>query len=166
MLPPATTHPFKMKLSLLVPCLLTLLAACASTPEPLTLPAGQPLGEPIEPATVYRFQVVDASPAEFFGRTVLVEAEIKAVCARAGCWMQVEDEGATSLVRWESGCGGAYKFPIEAIGKRVVIQGTFYPKELSPEERAHLQEEAGQAVEIRPDSYEFNASAVLILEGQ
>ena len=153
-----------MKLPLLASSLCALLMACASTPQPLTLPAGQRIGQEIEPATVYRFGVVDASPAEFFDRTVLVEAEITAVCARAGCWMQVEDEGATSLVRWETGCGGAYKFPIEAVGKRVVIQGSFYPKELSPEDRAHMQEEAGTAVEFRPDPYEFNASAVLILE--
>jgi Domain of unknown function (DUF4920) len=156
-----------MKLQLLAPLTLCLAAACcASAPSEAALPTGQLIGQEMEAATIYQFSVVDETPAEFFDRTVLVEAEIKAVCAKAGCWMQVEDDDATSLVRWETGCGGAFKFPMEGIGKRVLIQGSFYAKELGPEERAHMQEEAGTDVEFRPDPYEFNASAVLILEEQ
>lgn len=145
---------------------LSLTAACATTPSEPTLPQGVHIGETMEAGEIVRFSVVDAHPAEFFDRTVLVEAEIQAVCAKAGCWMQVEDKGATSLVRWETGCGGAYKFPIEAVGQRVVIQGSFYPKELSESDREHMQEEAGKDVEFREDPYEFNASAVLILKEQ
>ena len=155
-----------MKLSRIAPLALVLALACTSTPEEPVLPEGVHIGEAMEAGEIVRFSVVDATPAEFFDRTVLVEADIKAVCAKAGCWMQVEDEGATSLVRWETGCGGAYKFPLEAIGQRVVIQGSFYPKELTQEDREHMQEEAGTEVEFRKDPYEFNASAVLILEEQ
>lgn len=139
---------------------LLLLAACA-TPPPL--PAGEALGEPLEPREAVRFAVVDADPPAYFERTLLVEATVTAVCQKAGCWMQVADEGRTALVRWETGCGGKYAFPTEAVGRRVLIQGSFYPKELSEEDAEHMAEEAGTALELPRDGYEFNASAILVL---
>lgn len=138
-----------------------LLAACASTP---TLPQGDVIGKEMKPQTSYRFAVVDADPSKFFEKTVLVEARIKAVCQKAGCWMQVEDEGRTALVRWETGCGGRFTFPKDAAGKRVLIQGSFYPKELSEDDVKHMEEEAGGKVALRREGYEFNASAVMLLE--
>jgi len=154
---------FRSSLKLLVAPLL-LLVACQSTP---TLPEGAHVGETMEAIEIYQFATVDASPTEYFNRTLLVEAEVVAVCLKAGCWMQVQDEGKKALVRWETGCGGAYKFPEDAVGRRVLIQGSFYPKELSPEDREHLKQEAGNAdIEFREDPYEFNASAVLVLDAQ
>ncbi len=149
----------KRTLSTLSVLLLSFLAACAS----YELPAGTPIGETMEADAIYNFSVVDATPANFFNRTVLVEAKVVSVCKKAGCWMQIEDEGKTALVRWETGCGGQYTFPMEAIGKRVVIQGSFYPKELTEDDRAHMEEEAGTKLDIRADPYEFNASSVMIL---
>lgn len=150
----------KRILSTLSVLVLSLLGACAA-PQ---LPAGTPIGEAMEADTIHQFATVDASPTEYFNRTVLVEAGVVNVCKKAGCWIQIEDEGKTALVRWETGCGGKYKFPMEAIGKRILIQGSFYPKELSDEDREHMKEEAGEDLEIRPDPYEFNASSVMILE--
>jgi len=95
---------------------------------------------------------------------VLVEATVEAVCAKKGCWMKVADEGRVAMVRWEAGCGGQYKFPMDAVGKRVLIQGSFYPKSISAEDAEHIAEEAGGKVEIPREGYEFNASSVLILE--
>jgi hypothetical protein len=138
--------------------------ACASTAT--DLPAGTPIGEAMAVDSVVQFAVVDASPADFFNHTVLVEAEVIRVCIKAGCWMQIEDEGSTALVRWETGCGGQFKFPEEAIGHRVLIQGSFYPKELTDADREHLSEEAGSPMEIRQDPYEFNASSVMILDAK
>ena len=146
-------------LHLAAACLL-LLGACAAP----TLPKGEPIGEPMAAQKIVHFAVVDATPADFFDKTVLVEARVVAVCQTAGCWMQVEDEGATALVRWETGCGGKYAFPKDAAGRRILIQGSFYPKELSEEDRAHMEEEAGEKLEIREDPYEFNASAVMLLD--
>lgn len=128
-----------------------------------TLPVGDALGEPIEPQEVVAFATVDASPSDYFDRTVLVEATATAVCQRAGCWMQVEDAGRTAMVRWESGCGGQYTFPEAAVGKRVIVQGSFYPKTIEPADAEHLAEEAGGELDVPLDGYEFNASAVLVV---
>ncbi|MFT7670266.1 MAG: hypothetical protein ACI8X5_002974 [Planctomycetota bacterium] len=151
-----------MKLSYILLLAPLLVASCAST----QLPAGNSIGEEVVSATIHHFSVIDADPAGFFNQTVLVEAEVIEVCRSAGCWMQISDEGKTAMVRWESGCGGAYAFPVDAIGKRVLIQGSFYPKELSDEDREHLKEEAGGELTIREDPYEFNASSMLIIDEQ
>lgn len=134
------------------------LSACQTT-----LPEGQRFGEPLVVQRSVPFAVVDASPADYFDRTVLVEATVKAVCVSKGCWMQVEDEGQTAMVRWESGCGGKYAFPQELVGKRVLVQGSFYPKVISEEDAEHLEAEAGEGLEIEREGYEFNASGVLLL---
>ena len=95
---------------------------------------------------------------------MLVEATVTAVCKSAGCWMQVEDEGRKAMVRWETGCGGKYAFPADAVGERILIQGSFYPKEISPEDLEHLQGEADEGVTFLAKGYEMNASAVVLTE--
>jgi hypothetical protein len=144
----------------LLAILVSLLASCATG----RLPSGAVVGEAIETRKIQRFSVVDATPEAFFDRVLLVEAEVVDVCRQGHCWMQISDRGKTALVRWETGCGGQYEFPEEAIGRRVLIQGSFYPKELSPEERENLVAESGGELRIRPDNYEFNASAILIID--
>ena len=145
----------------LVPTLLLALASCSTTPH---LPAGEALGEPIEAREIVTLATVRADPEDYLEQTLLVEATAIAVCQRAGCWMQVEDENVTAMVRWETGCGGKYTFPADAAGRRIVIQGSFYPKEISEEDAEHLEEEAGGKIELEREGYEFNASAVLVLE--
>jgi hypothetical protein len=55
---------------------------CHTTHE---LPQGPVEGEAIQPQETHRFAVVDATPAKFFDRTVLVEATVQAVCVKKGC---------------------------------------------------------------------------------
>jgi hypothetical protein len=144
-----------------LPLVLLLLSACVVPPR---LPPGEAIGELIVRQDALRFAVVDANPSAFFERTLLVEATVTAVCQQMGCWMQVEDGGRTALVRWESGCGGQYAFPPGAVGRRVLIQGTFYEKTLSEEEAQQLEQEAAGGVVIPRQGYEFNASAILVLD--
>lgn len=149
-----------MKVSLCTFALFAL-AACAQT---AVLPSGERFGEDMEARSAVRFSIVDATPADFFNQTVLVEANVIAVCQQAGCWMQIEDEGKKAMVRWESGCGGQYAFPKDLAGGRVLIQGSFYPKSISEADIEHLQEEAGRNIEIAAEGYEFNASSILVLD--
>src|SRR5687768_14136744 len=108
-----------------LPLVLLVLSACV---VPARLPPGEAIGEPLVRQDSVRFSAVDADPPAYFERTLLVEATVTAVCRMSGCWMQVEDEGRTAMVRWETGCGGQYSFPPGAIGRRVLIQGTLHPK--------------------------------------
>ncbi len=156
--------------ALLIVCTASITAcnsnAPSAAPAHARLPAGTAIGEPMQTQPSVRFAVVDAAPPKFFNKTVLVEAKVKAVCQTKGCWMQVEDEGRTAMVRWETGCGGKFAFPKDAAGKTVLIQGSFYPKTISEADAKHLEEEAGHKIEVPREGYEFNASAVLVLDKQ
>ena len=142
--------------------LLIVVAACASTPA--ALPPGEHIGEPIEARGIVHYAVVDTDPPAFFDQTVLVEATVVAVCQNKGCWMQVEDAGRTAMVRWYTDCGGKYAFPKDMAGKRVLIQGAYYPKKLSEDDVEHYSQEAGHELDIALDGYEFNATAIVVLE--
>ena len=145
--------------SLLLPSLL-FLGACASSGTP----TGTHVGEALETRAVHQLEALHQNPDNYFDQTLWVEADVVAVCQKMGCWMQVQDGDSTSLVRWESGCGGKYEFPKDAVGERILIQGSFYAKELSEADREHMQEEAGEAVAIPERTFEMNASAVVLLD--
>jgi hypothetical protein len=158
----------KIRTAFLVPLLALVAVACSATSSSTSpaLPNGERIGAEVRPQTPVRFAVVDATPKQYFDKTLLVEANVKAVCQKMGCWMQVEDEGHTAMVRWESGCGGKYAFPKDAAGKRVLIQGSFYPKHIDEADAKHMEEEAGHKLSIAREGYEFNASSVIILDAQ
>ena len=137
-------------------------ASCAATNG--SLPNGLHIGESIEKRTVLPFVAVRSDPSRHLEQTLLVEATIGAVCQSKGCWMQVGDGDQTAMVRWEAGCDGKYAFPKDAMGERVLIQGSFYPKTISPEDAEHLQEEFGRGLRVPEQTYEFNASAVVMLD--
>lgn len=149
-----------IKPALVALVLLAVGGACSS--RPISLPAGQHIGEPVAAREVLPLATVDAEPAKYLKQTLLVEATIVNVCQKMGCWMQVEDQGHAAMVRWESGCGGQYKFPKEAIGQRVLIQGSFYPKAISAADAQHLESESG-GKPIAREGYEMNASGVIVL---
>ena len=153
--------PNTLRASVLI-ALALILPACATVAA--DLPPGQHVGESIGSRPIHAFAELDASPTDFFDQTLLVQARVTAVCQSMGCWMQVEDGGHTAMVRWESGCGGKYAFPEAAVGQEVLIQGSFYPKVISDADVEHLQGEAGEGVTIEKEGYEFNASAIVILD--
>ena len=149
-----------MKLrTLLLP--LVALTACAVPPP---LPEGQRIGERLEEREAVRLSVVSSDPDAYYEQTLLVEATVVAVCVKKGCWMQVDDGGRRTMVRWEAGCGGQYAFPMDSVGKRVLIQGSFYPTHITADDAEHLKEESGGDLQLEEDTFEMNASAVLVLD--
>lgn len=139
-------------------------AAACSSPSHRTGPAeqhGDAIGEPIVVKQSIVLSVIGARPSS--GESLLIEGTARDVCTRKGCWMQLEDGGKSALVRWKSGCSGAYAFPADVIGKRVLVQGTVGRAEFSTEEVEHMLEEAQQGLDPRQSSFEIAASAVLVL---
>ena len=138
--------------------------ACNTTPSRDALPSGKEIGQPMQARPIVHFAVIDSTPANYFHQTLLVEGKVKAVCQQKGCWMQIEDRGHIAWVRWETGCGGKYAFPKDSAGKRILVQGSFYPKKISAEDAEHMKQESGGKLEVASDTYEFNASSVRILD--
>lgn len=145
-------------------------ATAAPTPTDapaLVLPEGAAKTEQeIVAAEAVKLAAVLAEPAKYFERTLVVEATATAVCQSKGCWMTITDGQAEPIwVRWASGCGGQYAFPKDAAGRRVLVQGSFYEKEIAPADAAHLAAESKGLVaeEIQGKTFEMNATAFVLL---
>ncbi len=113
---------------------------------------------------------VRANPDPYFEKTILVSATTEAVCQTAGCWMTISDgEGEPIWVRWSTGCGGKYSFPKDAAGSRIVVQGSFYPKEIEAKDAEHIAEESGgelAAEDIVGKTFEMNATACVVVPAE
>jgi hypothetical protein len=167
-----------------------LLAACTaseqSTPQPAKAAAGEKaapvagevaaayvppegavvVGEPLEGKERVTLAEVRAHPEKYFDQTLFVEATVVDVCQSKGCWMTVKDGDVEPIwVAWGTGCGGKYAFPKDSAGRRVLVQGSFYEKEISEKDAEHLAEESQglKADEIAGKTYEMNATAVVVL---
>lgn len=116
------------------------------------LPAGQVVGEPMTPGEVRRLSVVDGQRAKLVGEPILVEGVVKEICAKRSCWTRIEDEGKSTVVRWESGCGVSV-FPAESLNKRVLVEGKFVE-----------QKAAANAPADAEKKYLFMATSMLILD--
>jgi hypothetical protein len=127
------------------------------------------LGEEITVEAPVQHAVLKKSPADYFEKTILVEATAAKVCQSKGCWMTVTDgEGDPIWVRWSSGCGGQYAFPKDVSGKRVIVQGSIYEKEIDAAAAEHLagETEGMDAEKIVGKTFEMNATAFVILPGE
>jgi len=142
---------------------LLFVAACATQGE---TPKGLHIGDALQPRPIHPLAEVQAAPQDYAKQTLWVEATVQAVCQSKGCWMQVADGDETAMVRWETGCGGKFAFPKDAAGERVLIQGSYYEKEIAKADAEHIESEAGGTIEVPEHGYELNASAVVLLDRQ
>ncbi len=144
---------------------LLLVAFVASCRGPANAPDGVHVGGEIHASERVRFALVEADPDKFAGETVLVEGTVLAVCQKRGCWMQISDGGArTAMARWEKGCGGQFTFPMDSVGKRVLVQGSIYRRQFSEADIEHMQGEAGRDISIERDALELSTTAVVVLD--
>lgn len=86
-----------------------------------------------------------ADPERHAGRTVRVEGEVRGVCTRMGCWMDIADEaGRTLRIKVED---GVLVFPADAVGRSAAAQGTVSVQPMTREEwvawQRHVAEEGG-----------------------
>ena len=94
------------------------------------------------------------------------EATAAAICQAKGCWMTIADgEGEPIWVRWSSGCGGKYAFPKDAAGRRMIVQGSFYEKEIDAAAAEHLaaENETLDKDAIVGKAFEMNATGCVVL---
>jgi len=127
------------------------------------------IGEPIQAGEPVKLAAVKANPSDYFEKTILVEATASAICQAKGCWMTITDgEGEPIWVRWSSGCGGQYAFPKDAAGQTIIVQGSFYEKEIDEAAAEHL---AAENEKIDKDAvvgktFEMNATGCVLLPAE
>ena len=104
---------------------------------------GAGLGE----ATPVTIAELLAKPETYLDKHVRVEGRITDVCPRRGCWIDIEQEGGPSPIRFKVD-DGVIVFPVDAAGKAVTAEGVFTKIELDRDKAVeylrHLAEERNE----------------------
>lgn len=107
---------------------------------------GKKFGEQITMTEKTKISDILADPESFVGKKVLVEGEVVGVCSAAGCWMELKsDKDGKIKIKVKD---GDIVFPMEAAGKKAVVEGLVYKIDLDHESAIeymqHLAEDAGK----------------------
>lgn len=88
-----------------------------------------------------------SDPSQYDGQYIRVGGKVDSVCAKKGCWMRLAAcKGETVFVKFTCPIKGRL-IPMEAAGKRAVVEGTLEVKEISEEEARHYAEDDGASPE-------------------
>jgi len=119
--------------------LIALLAAVAAGPaftaEPIAFGAPMPAGEPVGIAKVA------ADPTAFGSEPRLFAGRITQVCQKKGCWVVLEQDGASARVMAKD---HGFAVPTDSSGPAVAY-GVLEMEPISPEHARHLVEDDGAA---------------------
>lgn len=120
-------------------------------PAPAAAPEKAPLtetkfGEPVSPGAVVSLASIAADPTKYAGKQVKTEGVVKAVCKKAGCWMEIEGdlpggEQAESGRAHVKMAGHSFYVPKNCDGHRAVVEGTV--KAGAPEDTCASKDSCG-----------------------
>ena len=87
-----------------------------------------------------------AAPADYQGKVVRVEGEVRGVCKHMGCWMDIGDQAGNRIrIKVED---GVLVFPADSAGKPASAQGSVTVEEMSREKwiewNEHIAGEGGE----------------------
>lgn len=106
---------------------------------------GEPYGEPLTLDEVTEVPTILDAPQEWVGRRVLIRGEVREVCAKKGCWMDIAHPEGLIQVKVAD---DVIVFPVSARGKTAVVEGTVEALEQTPAQvfaaEAHRAEEQGE----------------------
>ena len=122
--------------------------APAPEPPPAKAAASAPTGKTsmfgsaIAPGGDVLLANVLANPREFEGKTVTVQGDVRRVCKKMGCWMEL----ATEKSETAPGCRvffGAHQFfvPKDSDGSHARVQGEVQVKQVQADFVEHLEQE-------------------------
>jgi len=93
-----------------------------------------------------------ASPADFEGKEVQVEAKVRKACEKKGCWMELAptEKGPGVRVRFKD-----YGFfvPLDSAGSTAKVEGTVKVAELAPERAKHFEAEGAKVAKGKDGKY-------------
>jgi len=93
---------------------------------------------------------------------VLIEGKVTEVCKAEGCWLKLDSEKGSILVRMK---GHAFFVPVSLTGKTIVLSGSGKIQETSVEMLKHYAEDAGKSKEEIADIKEPKKEAIFYAEG-
>lgn len=140
--------------------MLLLLALACSSPQPEVTPPAPPAAEPapapevpvsnvnlgdaaFDDSAVVPIDTIVKDAATWDGKDVVVDAVVKEVCQKKGCWhtLATADPAVSVMVKDKE---YAIFLPKDSAGKKVHVHGTFAVSELPEAEARHYAEDAGR----------------------
>jgi len=103
------------------------------------LPQSEKYGREISLTEKTDISKIIASPEDYVDKTVLVEGEVLDVCQMAGCWMELKSDAENQKIKIKVKDGDIV-FPVDAKGKKALVEGTVYKIELTKEEAIEYYE--------------------------
>jgi hypothetical protein len=103
-------------------------------------------------AAPVKIAAVLEKPAQYEGKTVLVEGKVRAACTRKGCWMEL----APTADKGPQGCRVTFKdygffVPTDAAGSTARVEGVVNVTTIAAGEVAHLEGEGAVFKNKAPD---------------
>ncbi len=89
-------------------------------------------GEKITSIEKTNISEIIGKPEKFVGQKVLVEGTIVNVCAKRGCWIELASDKEFETIRVKVQ-DGVIVFPMEAKGKKALVEGEVYSFEYETE---------------------------------
>jgi len=124
----------------ILPVLVILLSAT------MIFAGGKKLGKDITLKEKTKVSSILADPKKFVGKKVLIEGTILDVCSKRGCWMEIASDKQFQKIKVKVK-DGEIVFPMEAKGKKALVEGEVYEinltKEQALKQAEHEAEEHG-----------------------
>lgn len=95
-------------------------------------------GDPITATTETSLATIVSEPGKYANQEVKTAGVVKAVCQKAGCWMEIGDETSQAHIKM---AGHKFFVPRTVSGKKAVIQGTV--KEGAPQNECGSKDACG-----------------------
>jgi hypothetical protein len=130
------------------------------------------LGKPLTLTEPVPIPKLEAKPAEYVGKTVLIKGKVTEVCQMAGCWMALADTDSGRTIRIKVN-DGEMVFPKESIGKTALAEGVLTKIELTKEQAlARARHEADERKQrFQPNSvktgmtiYQIQGAGAVLLD--
>ncbi|MAQ16236.1 MAG: hypothetical protein CMN30_15775 [Sandaracinus sp.] len=132
-------------------------AAAAAETEPATPEGPSSYGEELSDRDLVALSTIAENPDQYAGQTVKTEGEIAAVCQQMGCWMEMRAEGVEPIR--VPMAGHSFFLPKDVSGRHATIEGEVAVRELSADEREHLESEGALAT---AQALQISATGVVI----
>lgn len=145
-----------MRRSILIALVSLCFGACQSgeapapSKTPVAAPAAAPqatgessFGQKLNVSNPVKVSALVSDSSPYVGKPIQLEGKISAVCQKAGCWMELVDEGQKVRVRVIAKDHG-FGLPKDSSGKRAVAEGVLSQSEVPEAEAKHLAGEGAQ----------------------
>ncbi|MCG3174553.1 MAG: hypothetical protein GMKNLPBB_02798 [Myxococcota bacterium] len=126
-------------------------AGSAPTPAAAGAPASAALyGAPFEPGQPITVGAALESAAAESGKLIQLAGQVRRVCQRKGCWMELAGDNPDQAVRVTFKDYGFF-MPLDSAGSRAWLQGELQSKYMDPATVRHLEEEGAVIANKTPE---------------